>query len=1121
MIQLYHHHDLTELAALLQALMARRPPADPLTPETVLVPDRGKERWLQKTLAEAEGIVANMRFPLPAGFIWGDLIRDRLGWTGHLEYQRDRMVWHLYRLLPELEAESPAIARYLAAESREVHRIQLAERLADVFDQYQVFRGDLIEAWDRGEEDTGSTTAAWQAPIWRRLVAELGPDHRVRTLRRAIHELESGTLEAVPPAGRLFFFGVSDLPPDYLRLFYALGHQTEIHLLLPNPSEHYWGDIAAHRISVDFPVEEQALPSQETVETGHPLLASLGRPARDFLHLLYADELAAIQEPELGEALAYTPPEGDRLLERIQRSVITLDATPEDGGLAEDDDSLQIHACHGPLREVQVLHDQLLDLLSRHPDLEPRDIVVMMPDLRTYAPAIRSVFGSTDGARFIPWSLSDQPRRGSHPIVQTFLDVLELPLARWNASHILTLAAVPAIMRRFGLDEPDLDRLHQWVEAAGIRWGRDAENRRRQGAGDYDEFSWVFGLDRLLLGSALDDGDTLVDDVAPWPELEGRDAEILGRLHHLVDTLTGWQETLDAERPPQAWHRLLNELLTSLFAPDTEDPAERTALEAIQEALTLLETAHQCTPETPISWAALHEEMRGALDDAGERQPLLTGGVTFCGIPSLAGIPARVVALLGMDDGAFPRQDGGQSFNLILQRRALGDRTNRDSDRLAFLQALLAARDVFYISYTGTNVRSGEALRPAATVAEFLTYLDGHHFGGAGTAEEILVTHQPMQPFSRSYFGEEAPSARIFTFREEWTPGARTTPQAEASPPPLLDGSRFPAPEEPTIELAALKRFFRHPPETFFREQVGLRLADDNESPSDAEPFELNGLQTWQLRSALLDEVRATGTPLPADDPPRLWRRRGFLPPGGLAAGSWAPAAQAINELLPVVRDWAIETTAADVDCELPGGERLIGRVPDARPEGLRRIHAGELKMKRCLGDWIDYLALLATGALTEGAALTMAGPGKNGSGPDIRWAHLPPDEASQQLDALIALYRDGLTRPLPFLPDLAGEFLEKRDEKTDKGRSEEEANDLSLNELNGALDPDAFQPRHETRDEYLMLTVGTGDQPLGGTPEESEFIRLAEAIIGPLHQRLEAAPAGGPEGVIKSGGAA
>src|SRR5699024_4275510 len=132
-------------------------------------------------------------------------------------------------------------------------------------------------------------------------------------------------------------------------------------------------------------------------------------------------------------------------------------------GMAAEDATVQIHSCHGPLREVQVLHDQLLDRLATDENLQPRDIVVMTPDINTYAPMIHSVFGAAEGRHHIPFSVSDKGREASHPIVQSFRKLLDLPLSRWPASEILALAAVPAIMRRFGLDEPSLQTARQWV----------------------------------------------------------------------------------------------------------------------------------------------------------------------------------------------------------------------------------------------------------------------------------------------------------------------------------------------------------------------------------------------------------------------------------------------------------------------------------------------------------------------------------------------------------------------------------------------------------------------------------------------------------------------------------
>ena len=1110
MFYLYHHHDLQRLAELLAELRQRNTPVSPLTPDTVVVPGQGTGRWLQKQLAEDQGVLANVDFPLPAGFIWKTLIQEGMGLEAGEAWSRDNLVWHIYRLLPGMARDIPAVSQYLAgatAAASEVHRIQLAERLADVFDQYQVFRGDMLEAWDRGKIDSDSGTARWQAAVWQKLVAALGQAHRVNVLRRAIASLDAATATAAVPTGRLICFGLAELPPDYLRLFYTLARHVDVHFLFPNPSAHYWGDISSQRVSLAFDVETGTLPGEQAIEDQHPLLASLGRPARDFLHLLYSDELTAIHEPDLGESLAPAPPQDDTLLAAIQRDVIEMQPPAGDFAWSEEDASFQLHACHGPLREVQVLHDQLLDMLARDEDLQPRDIAVMVPKLADYAPAIRSVFGAPplDDHRRIPWSLSDQPRTASHPVVQTFEALLALPVSRWRAPDIMALVSVPAIMRRFGLDESDLDTLHQQVAGAGVRWGLDSESRRAMGAGDYDEFSWQFGLDRLLLGSTLADDSSLVADVAPWIELEGGSAATAGRLHRVIHILQRWRDLLRGERSPAQWHEQINALLTQTLAIDPEDTTETAAMQVIHEALGLLDTAHACMENELLHADALREALRQNLSRSSERQPLLSGGVSFCSMQSLAGLPFRVVCLLGMNDGDFPRQDGGREFNLILHRRQLGDRGNRDSDRMAFLQSLLAARDVFYISYTGTDVRNGEALEPATTVSELLDFVHAGYFAADPRRDYLkkLLSRQPMQPFSPRYFSPEQSPPRVFTFSREWLEGLRAREGQAHELPSLLDGATLAMAETPAVALRDLRQFFSDPVTRFLRDNVGLQLDEADTSLAGEEPFSLDGLSRWQLCDGLLTQALANETPaLDPEQPQRLWHRRGMLPPPPLGGGDWAEAAATINTLLPVARQWQGDSSPVDLELALASGITLHGRVRDVQAGGLRRVRPGRLKSRHLLPHWIDFLALCAAGKLDGSrATLAIAGIDEDGEA-DIRETGIKQAQARRLLDELVNLYLEGQTRPLPFHPDLADQLLDVQEKKLAKGESPDTALKAALKRINEALDPEAWHPHRLAVDPCFSILLQTGEG-LGQTPENSEFTRLVATICQPLRDYL------------------
>jgi exodeoxyribonuclease V gamma subunit len=1102
LLHLYHHHDLNRLAELLAALLRTGPPASPLTAERILVANHGVGRWLQAQLAESDGIAANIEFTLPAKFIWSDLPAELGEPETGSAYFRERLRWHLYRLLPALAREDAAVARYLAADPPEIQRLQLADRLADVFDQYQVFRGEMLVAWEAGRRVGAGATEQWQSRLWRRLVSALGSEHRAARLRTMIRRLLAG--DARVSGHRLFCFGIASLPPDYLRLLYALGRHREVHLLLPNPSDVYWGDLSTQRAPLRVPRDEDPPVEEHAFETGHPLLASLGRPVRDFIRMLYSDEMTEIQEPELGELMAYAPPGDGCLLHRIQTGIIRLDASPDPVDLEPNDISLQVHSCHGPLREVQVLHDQLLDLLANDSSLQPRDIVVMTPDPAAYAPAVESVFGAARGGRFIPWSVSGRPRSAAHPIVQTFRQLLELPLSRWTASEVMALAAVPAVMRRFGLDPPALETLGHWVHASGIRWGRDAETRQRFGAGAYDANTWMFGLDRLLLGSVFNDEDTLVDDVAPWTDLEGGAAEMLGQLYRLVRELERWQRTLSRERTAGEWRRTFNVLLERLFDIDPDDRPEREALEAVHDVLDVLLTAEACLDGQPLPWLALREALVAELNQPGLRQPFLSGGVTFADLESLAGVPFRVVCLLGMNDGAFPRQDGGREFNLMLQRRFLGDRSNRGADRQFFLQSLLAARDVFYLSYTGCDARSGEALEPATTVSEFLDFVRTHHTPDLSVArfEERLITRQPMQPFSRRYF-EPGQNARVFTFAAGWRDAAGATSGPRGAAPGLLDDSVVAVEAPEHLDLSALRHFYRNPAQAFLQERLGLVLGDSGAVLEDAEPLELDGLGAWQLRRALLESDPDLPGAIPDDQPPRLWQRRGLLPPPPLDRVAWQPEAETVRALRPVREDCEREpTTAADIDLELSGGVRLRGRLTDVRAAGLCRVRPGSLGMRNTLGDWIDYLALVASG---EGSPrLRLAGATRGEV--DLRVAEVQRDEALSTLDALVAWYLEGQRRPLPFRPDLAELYLDERSRRLHRGEGLPEASNAALAAVNAKLDP-AMQHAHHALTDPWFAAVLTPGAPLGMRSTDSTFVAVTEAVCTLLHERLQPAP--------------
>ncbi|WP_348761713.1 exodeoxyribonuclease V subunit gamma [uncultured Salinisphaera sp.] len=1128
MFYLYHHNDLARLADLFAALRLRRT-VSPLAQDTVLAPNAGIGRWLRIQLAESEGIAANIDGDLPGEFIWRLLgaTLPEADEAGH-HFQADCLPWHLYTALPEIAREVPEVAAYLGEPVAEVRRYQLARQLADVFDEYLYYRADMLARWEAGEIPA-TAPGRWQARVWHWLTRahRLGSDHRATALRRFITRLTDPSDTAFHehviahcPAD-LYCFGLVALPPDHLRFLYALAAHIDVHFLLPNPSEAYWGDITAGRVALDLPTPETTddaahlLPGEAAVEAGHPLLSGLGRMARDTLRLLYADEFAGMIEPELGEVMAYERPADDSLLHRIQADIVTLDCTHSGQGMARDDVSFEVHACHSRLREVQVLQDQLLDRLARDDArvaagdiaagdrLAPKDIIVMLPDVAAYTPAIQAVFGGAPADRYLPFGLADRARSAAHPIVGCVADLLDLPLSRWRASELLDLLAVPAVARRFRLDATELTRLAEWIDAAGIRWGRDGPHRAALGAGDYDQNSWRFGLDRLLLGVAQSDDETLTDGVAPWADLEGGAAAALGKLWRFEDTLRQFADALDRAATPGEWQTRLNRLLDAVIAVAPDEADEQRAVDALRQAFAGLDRAEACTRDKPLSadrtlsWEAVRDDLRARLSAVADRQPFLAGGITFCGMVPLRAVPFRMVCLLGMDDTAFPRQDTGRAFNVMFTAPRLGDRNIRDDDRLLFLQALTAARDLFYISYIGQDIRTGEALPPSPLVGETLDFIHRTYFAAHSRADfdNRLIHRQPMQPFSARYFTAPAADSdpRIFTYAGDWQAGSLAAHGARRIPASFMDDAEADEPDDlDTIDLASLKRFFDHPSRAFFRDRLHLDIEHAEAPIADEEPLDLSPLAAAGLRRRLLASAEAAHFEALAETPSPLEIARGSLPPPPLAASAFASQAAAVNQLLPLARAWreSADPESRDIALSDIAGLRLTGRVAGVYDDTLRRLVPSKLKTRHRLRAWIDYLALAAGGQATH---LTLAGyaPDNKDLSAVCYEACIAADTARQVLAELVALYRTGQRRPLTFHPDLADAY------NPDQNKAFE---NLSFRFRAGD-----YREHHLMHDVYFRLLLGPAEAPLGEAAETSPFIAQIDSVTATMNDALVA----------------
>ena len=1063
----------------------RSHPLKPLENEICLVQSNGMAQWLKLALAADDGcgISAAIEFQLPARFLWS-AYRAVLGAEQaprESAYDKARLTWRILKLLPCLleDERFSLLKQFLTDDDDPRKRFQLAGCLADLYDQYQVYRADWLADWSLGKDRLRKAKGvleplpdgqAWQAELWRRIQADVHPGQR-ETSRADLHHRFLRTLATLPsrPAvlpRRIMVFGICSMPKQTLDALRALARCCQVLMFVHNPCRYYWADIiedrelltiehARHRRKSQIPPD---LDPDLLHQHVNPLLAAWGKQGRDYIGLLYGHDRPEEYRQNFSEIDLFqnfvAPDQPGSLLQQMQQAILDLRPLPgaEQAKLpvAPDDGSISFQSAYGRQREVEILQDQLLALFERLPDLKPRDIIVMTPDIRAYAPHIESVFGNLppEDERHIPFTIADHLERSNVPMLTALEKLLHLPDLRVTVGDIMDLLEISACRQRFGLAEADLPKLHAWIEGAGIRWGISSAHRQ-----DFDlpsgleQNTWLFGLRRMLLGYAVGTSEPW-RRIAPYDEIGGLEAALIGPLTAMLEQLERYWRLLPQPAAPAEWCQRITGLAREFFDP--ADSRDRLTQRRLEEVLD--QWLRACTDaefEDQLTLPVVRSAILTALTDASISQRFLAGMVNFGTLMPMRAIPFKVVCLLGMNDGDYPRSRPAPDFDLLAASGNYrpGDRSRREDDRYLFLEALLSAREKLYISYIGKSMRDNSLRIPSVLVSQLRDYLAaGWRVAGSRASDlksgdqllDHLTCQHPLQPFSRSYFlPSEQPD--IFTYAHEW----RTIFDCVEEPAAfqLLDPPRF----ECRLTLDQLTRFLKNPVQNFFNQRLKVYFDQTQVTTLDQEPFVLDRLAPFSLGRRLLEAGLAVDSAKSSAAVVRELRRMrlaGELPPRGFGEMAAAQLAAPVERMLAShfrLREkfpHTAEMVEIDIAVQLDncGCQTLRGWLTDlyraAGPSPSKNFCRWQFypytivdnrsrffRLESLIPPWVRHLAGCAQGL--DLTSYLIAADGL------IKLPPLGRDPARKMVATLVAHWWSGLRQPLPVTAKTALAYLQ------------------------------------------------------------------------------------------------
>jgi len=1145
-LQIHRAERADRLVAALGELLSD-PLPDPFAAEVVSVPTPGVERWLAQRLASrlgvgstadgaspaGDGVCAGVDFPpLPR------LVERALGTpaTDRLEdpWRPQRAVWPLLRVLDAARGEDwaavlwhylgdrptgdprdldpgPATGPPTPGAARSGRRWSTARHLAGLFARYAAARPAMVQAWAEGRDVDGDgqalpTDRAWQAELWRRLRAELdvpSPAERVALGTAALRA--DPTVTDLPE--RVSVFGPTRLEPQHVAVLAALSESREVHLWLPHPSPALWQELSWVPTSAVLP---RRAANRSDAAAHHRLLAYLGRDVRELQLVLQAAGVPVTDQHHPADPASV--PATPRLLQHLQAQVManrppTLSAgRPE---LDPADRSIGLHRSHGPDRQVEVLREVLVGLLADDPTLEPRDILVMCPDIETFAPLVAATFGldTEEAAAEHPGHrlrvrLADRSLRQVNPLLSVLSRLVVLAGSRMESAALLDLCATPPVARRFAFSADDLERLHDLVSQSGVRWGLDAGHRADFGMAAFGQNTWSAGLDRLLLGVTMDEaGQHFLGTALPLDDVDSADVDLVGRLAELVARLSEVTDRCREPQPLAAWVALFRdalELLTAVTSTDTWQVGHAHA-----ELGRLTETAGEDAESMlslPEVTALLSEAFRGRPGRSNFR----TGTLTLCTMHPMRSVPHRVVCLLGVDDGVFPRRGRLDGDDITAVDERVGDPDPRSEDRQLLLDAVLAAQEHLVLVFAGMDPRSGVDIPPAVPVKELMDAVDltVRTADGRPASTHVTVTHR-LQPFDPANFTtgalEPARPGAGFSFDRAALRGAQALLSERAAPPVVFGRRPLPAlPADAPVELAELVRFFRHPLRALLRARAKVSLYEEAEAPQPEIPADLDGLQRWavgermlklHLQGAELDVLRAVE-----------WRR-GELPPRAFGSQVLVDVTGQVAEVRAAAEPFlASEARKVEIAGRL-GGRALVGTVTGVHGDDLVQVSYSRLSARHRLQAWLELLALTAARPGRPWRAVSVARRGVSVLGPvDPGWAALV-------LADLVELQQTGLREPLPFAAKTSAAYA--------AARAGDRPLQPSLRLLAGVWKDESdetyvrfFDPPPGTRGptgfEALLAEPSRPEEERGSLAEASRFGTLARRVFHPLTSNEE-----------------
>ncbi len=1013
-LKLYISNDIDKLALKL-ASNIESSPLELYQKEVIVVQTDGMSSWISLKLAENNKVFSNFDFLSPNKLLF-ELFRIAGIYNSGI-YDTNNLKWIIFDILDEQEFKSRFYQVYLYFQNDKIKQLQLATKIADLYDQYVIYRPDYIRLWNENKSPEIKTYLAnhekWQKWIWQKIKEKIGDKaiDKVQMRDALIKKFDDENFisKVKSKFPRISLFGFSLFTLFHIEVFMsALKELVDVDFYLTNPSpEDYWFKDIKDKTRVKIEKSSGISTEELKLAVGNQLLMNQGRTAKDLYNMLFdIDEIFNIMDNE-----SYVnPPVKDSLLHTIQNEVyynipnVNRDIIPEK---LLNDGSITIASNYTEVREVENLYSYLLKQIEEN-NYKLKDIIVQTSDIDLYTPIIKAVF---DNAKVkIPYSIADRSYAGNDNLIGVLKQLLSLQKDEFSSEDILQLLDFGAIRRKF--DISNIRTIRILVKMANIRHGINGSPQN-----DTVFVSWKYGLERILLGYAMKT-DSLITlpnrdyEILPLEIAEGDFAKEGLKLKSFVDTLIHFVNKRSRPKFIAEWREYIIDFINQILEISDDSIND---LNYIFDKLSFSDEIIDILDEK-ISYEVFSNAFIDSLYSNNRSSRFISGKITFCSMIPMRSIPYKVVAVLGLNVKTFPRKQTDISFDLIRFEHRKGDRNLKETDKYLFFETLLSAKEKLYLSYIGINIKDNSDLPPSPVLDELIDYISLKSEVDISSSNVIL--RHAIDNYDTKYYSDL--DSKYYTYLAYGYSKDSVNLEKKSE-------NKSIAPIK-YIDFTGLRKFIENPVKWYFTKSLNINYYENSILLPETEIFELDRLEKYKLKSEIIKNKNSQFYP----ESIKKKMIKGELPLKNMASFELESTIEELNPILDYYNNLISGKTPREIEFELPIGENTIrGKIDnifdnDIIVVNLSSSHFKSLAILKLIS-WIcsakdipvnNFILLY----LKDKKALTIKEVEK-----------ISKEDAFEKLKGIIGYFNKSLDEITPFIPLASYEYLRKVKRKSRK----------------------------------------------------------------------------------------